>query len=240
MKSRGKAKFFVSHFFDIVSLCMNENIAEKILSKDLENIVRKVAQGKPLSTTERARIEQEYSKNNNVPYATNYVELANILGVNRKTIKRWRDKPDAPSPLSNGKHDVSLWRQFVRNHNLKSDETEDMNDLKARKLFAEVRQAEIKTKVMEGKYVSIETVNSVWTQHISQVKQILETRLLNEMPPLFATLTAVQIRQNIQNVLDECYMAIRVASEEIVEPIDLNEKESGNSNDSNEQSETTE
>lgn len=72
---------------------MDENIANRILDKDLENIVKKVAQGKILTSVERARIENAYKKEEpaKVPaYALNYVELAEILGITRQTINRWR------------------------------------------------------------------------------------------------------------------------------------------------------
>ena len=89
---------------------MDENIANRILDKDLENIVKKVAQGKTLTSTERARIENAYKKDE-IPtqptYALNYVELADILGVSRRTIGNWRKLQDAPKPLSNGKHNVA-------------------------------------------------------------------------------------------------------------------------------------
>ena len=37
---------------------MNENIGQKILSKDLENIVKKVASGKTLTSAERSLVEK--------------------------------------------------------------------------------------------------------------------------------------------------------------------------------------
>lgn len=43
---------------------MEENIGQKILSKDLENIVKKVASGKTLTSTERAIVEKAYGQKN--------------------------------------------------------------------------------------------------------------------------------------------------------------------------------
>ena len=81
-----------------------------------------------------------------------------ILGVNRKSINRWRNLQDAPKPLSNGKHNVAKWQAFVKKNGLKEIDSPEEEELKSRKLLAEVKQAELKLKVMEGTYVPIEKV----------------------------------------------------------------------------------
>ncbi len=205
---------------------MDENIADRILHKDLENIVKKVAQGKTLTTTERARIEEAYKSNpekKSPSYVLNYVELADILGVARQTITKWRKINGAPQPLSNGKHNVAKWRTFISKNGLKEPDTPEEEELKSRKLLAEVKQAELKLKVMEGTYVPIEKVREVWMSHIGQVRNILESRFLNELPPILTTLGAIQIREKMQEVLDETYTAISVASDSIKEPVDVDE-----------------
>ena len=66
---------------------MNENIGKKILSKDLENIVKKVASGKTLTSAERSLVEKAYGTSGDVKFAKTIVELSEILGVSRKTIR---------------------------------------------------------------------------------------------------------------------------------------------------------
>ena len=196
---------------------MEENIAQKILNKDIENIVKKVAQGKTLTEAERARIENTYNveSSKEVLYVGSLVELAEILGVSRMTLDRWRKKKGAPKTLSNGKHCIKSWRDFTRSKGLKTILDDEESALKSRKLLAEVRQAEIKLKVMEETYVSVEKVREVWTMHIGQARAILESRFLNELPPLLMTLNAIQIRERMQEVLDEVYRAMQEASKEL-------------------------
>lgn len=211
-------------FFDNRRFCMEENIGQRILSKDLENIVKKVASGKTLTSAERALIESEYGKKDtSVHYVKTLVELSEVLGVNRKTIDRWRKIQGSPKSRPDGRQDVSKWRKFITKNGLKEADTPEDEELKSRKLLAEVKQAELKLKVMEGTYVPIEKVREVWISHIGQVRNILESRFLNELPPILTSLDAIQIREKMQEVLDETYSAISVAADSIKEPVDVGE-----------------
>ena len=160
----------MGHLTDVPFL-VNENIGQKILSKDLENIVKKVASGKTLTSAERSLVEKAYGASGDAKFAKTIVELSEILGVSRKTIDRWRKLKGSPKPCSDGRHNVAKWRDFVRKHDLKEPDSPEDEELKTRKLLAEVKQAEIKLKVMEGTYVAIEKVREVWTAHIGQVKR---------------------------------------------------------------------
>lgn len=155
------------------------------------------------------------------PYANSVVELADILGVSRRTIGNWRKIKGSPKASPNGKHNIATWRKFISKNGLKEPETPEEEELKSRKLLAEVRQAELKLKVMEATYVPIEKVREVWMSHIGQVRNILESRFLNELPPILTTLDAIQIREKMQEVLDETYSAISVAADSIKEPVDV-------------------
>jgi len=76
--------------------------------------------------------------------AENYVELAKLLGVARRTIQRWRKRKDAPKAGAGGFHELAAWREFMRRHGLESDPagTDPESALRARKLLAEVEERE--------------------------------------------------------------------------------------------------
>lgn len=203
---------------------MDESIKNRILEANLQNIAKKVAAGKTLTSSERALIEvQNGDSGVGKTYADSVVELAEILGVSRRTIGNWRKIKGSPKPTSNGRHNISKWRQFIKKNGLKEFDSPEDEELKTRKLLAEVKQAEIKLKVMEGTYVPIEKVREVWLTHIGQVRNILESRFLNELPPILTTLDAIQIREKMQEVLDETYSALSVAADSIKEPVDVEE-----------------
>jgi hypothetical protein len=68
---------------------LSHDIAGKILDADFQNIVKKVAAGKPLTAAERARIESRAAGSvETLAYAKTLVELASVMGVTRRTLER--------------------------------------------------------------------------------------------------------------------------------------------------------
>lgn len=90
-----------------------------LLRDDLANIRAKVASGKPLTQQERLLIQTrsegavEPVKGASV-WAKNQSELARILGVERKTIQRWRKEKGHPGAQSNGSYNVPRWREWAK------------------------------------------------------------------------------------------------------------------------------
>ena len=95
-----------------MSLSVNENIGQKILSKGLENIVKKVASGKTLTSAERSLVEKAYGTRGDVKFAKTIIELSEILGVSHKTIVRLRKLKGSPKSCSDGRHNVAKWRDL--------------------------------------------------------------------------------------------------------------------------------
>ena len=65
------------------------DLARKLLHKDLANLVKRVHEGKKLTRAERAMLQNlagMSSPESGPTHASNYVELAEILGVTRQTL----------------------------------------------------------------------------------------------------------------------------------------------------------
>lgn len=183
---------------------------KKIFELDLKNIEEKMKKGKPLTVAERARLESQLSGEViSSPYAKNFVELAKILGVSRQTIDKWKSDKNAPKPLSNGLHDVSKWKVFVKENKKSLLSQQESNspelDLRARKMLAEVEEKEIRLSILRGQFLPVEKVRSTWSAQIGQVRNLLESRLLNELPPILSAMEPLEIREKMQEVLDEIY-----------------------------------
>jgi hypothetical protein len=181
--------------------------ATKILDADFQNIVKKVAGGKTLTVAERALIEARASgSNDSTAYAKSVVELSEVLGVSRRTVTMWRKMNGAPKALSNGDHDVSAWREFVRLNGLKGGkELEGANHeaLKARRLLVDIEERELRLAIKRGDYLPMEEVRRTVIEGMARLFAILHKRLEDELPPLSCGKDAVGIREENAKALDE-------------------------------------
>jgi transposase-like protein len=182
-------------------------MAERLLSADLKNIVKKVSDGKTLSPSELNRVKAIASgSNETVTHARNIAELAMLLGVSRQTIYAWKKLKGAPEPQSNGLHSVIAWRQFIRDHELRGGETVHAGAseaLKARKLLAEVEQREIRTAILKGDYVPLDQVRQEWTTRVGRAIALLRSKFESELPPVISGLDAIGVQRECAAAIDE-------------------------------------
>ena len=185
---------------------LDPEVAGKILDADFQNIVKKVAAGKPLTVAERARIESRAAGSaETLAYAKTLVELAAVLGVSRRTLSTWQKIEGAPKALSNGLWPVADWREFVRLRGLNAGRIPVGNDeaLKARKLLAEVEERELRIAVKKGEFVALTKVREEWIGLVAQATSILRAKFENELPPVLSGLDATGIQQECRRAIDE-------------------------------------
>lgn len=128
-----------------------------------------------------------------------------LLGISRQTLYQWKKLEGAPQPQANGLHSIIAWRQFIRDRGLKPGENMAgaSEALKARKLLAEVEQREIRTAILKGEYVPLETVRVEWTTQVGKAIALLRAKFENELPPILSGLDAVAIQEECQRAIDE-------------------------------------
>jgi len=185
---------------------LSADIAGKILDADFQNIVKKVAAGKPLTVAERGRIESRAAGSvETLAYAKTLVELASVLGVTRRTLSTWQKMDGAPKALSNGLWPVADWREFVRLNGLKAGKAPVGNEeaLKARKLLAEVEERELRIAVKKGEYVALTKVREEWIGQVAQATSILRAKFESELPPVLSGLDATGIQKECRRAIDE-------------------------------------
>jgi hypothetical protein len=190
---------------------LSQEIAEKILDADFQNVVRKVAAGKPLTVAERTRIESRAAGSaETLAYAKTLVELAAVLGVTRRTLTTWQKMEGAPKPLSNGLWPVADWREFVRLRGLKAGKVPAGNEeaLKARKLLAEVEERELRIAVKKGEYVPLTKVREEWIGLVAQATSILRAKFESELPPVLSGLDATGIQRECRRAIDEVLLCL--------------------------------
>ncbi len=187
------------------------DVAEKILDADFQNIVKKVAAGKPLTVAERTRIESRAAGSaETLAYAKTLVELAAVLGVSRRTLSTWQKMDGAPKALSNGLWPVAEWREFVRLRGLNAGRVPVGNEeaLKARKLLAEVEERELRIAVKKGEFVALTKVREEWIGLVAQATSILRAKFENELPPILSGLDATGIQRECRRAIDEVLLCL--------------------------------
>lgn len=121
---------------------------EKLQTKQLANIIRKLNAGKTLTAREERLLAEaraadpgqcldvQTSRAGAGNFARSWDELAKNLGVSRRSLQDWRDAPrfphlkDWPRPRADGRHDVTAWLNFMVLHGLKrADENEHPDDV---------------------------------------------------------------------------------------------------------------
>jgi hypothetical protein len=189
---------------------VSPDIAKKLLSRDFANLVGRVQKGGKLTRGERAMLQSMATGTGAAPTtATNYVELAAILGITRQSVNTWKKRKDAPKPAANGLHDVAAWREFMRRNELKGGDvpTHDAADietsLKARKLLAEVEERELRLGIKRGDFVAVEEVRQAWTELVAQAASMLRKKFEQELPPILLGLDATGVQEEARAAIDE-------------------------------------
>lgn len=221
-------------------------IAEKLLNGNLANIARKVQAGKTLTAAEKNTLKEattspEEASGTDPLYAKSYIQLGEIIGVDRVTFVNWRKKfDDAPRATPDGRHDVAAWRLFIDRHGLKgssriADPDEDDGSgipteslLKRRKLLLWCQEQEIKLEKMRGELIEVAIVREEWGKRIAGLISFLRKRLENEMPNELEGLDAADIHDELVSVIDElCEIARTSGIEDRVAVVEPSAEEEG-------------
>jgi hypothetical protein len=133
---------------------------ETILGKNLQNITKKLKDGKTLTAAEIKILSQSktnLSENDKKEFAQNITELAEILGVPRKTIYEWRRRPGSPG-TEKGKIPISEWIQFAESRQSRGSESKSQSDLNQEKIQAQIDNLVIKNQKMLSELIDRKTV----------------------------------------------------------------------------------
>lgn len=154
---------------------LTEEQAKVILKGDLANIVRKVKSGKTLSASERTLLAT--STGNGKPTSTRFVstqaELADAIGVNRKSVARWRKVEGNPGAQPDGRYNVAEWLAFKQQQMMGEDDDPSWSELKARHLALQVQKIEHHLAVVRREYVPAAEVERWGAQLGASIRKVV-------------------------------------------------------------------
>jgi len=181
---------------------------EAIRKKEKANILKKLEAGNTL--TEAQRLILYGQKTDQSRYAKNQSELAEFLGVDRKTIQRWRKEENFPQPMADGRYDVIAvrdWRERSRSSNSTSEEDLSKAEGEARRVWLQVEKLEHEIEVSKGQFITIEQAQSDIGQMCARARTIL-LAIPDTLAPLVIGKTATQAQQLIRNEIDNALAQI--------------------------------
>jgi hypothetical protein len=190
------------------------DVANRILKRNVLNIVRKVQDGKTLSNTELAVVqgfvEQPDNSPTGVAWVQNQTDLARELGVNRKTIQRWIKIEGCPTTASDGRYNVNEWRTWAKNSNYKVSEGGDGDDdddetklkLEAKRLLLINQKLEFDLAVKRGEYTHNDDVESMFVMMIQNAKKVLLALPSNASPQVVG-LSVPEAEIRLREIVDE-------------------------------------
>lgn len=182
---------------------------EAIRKKEKANILKKLESGQTL--TEAQRLILYGSKTDQSRYAKNQTDLAEFLGVDRKTIQRWRKEENFPKASADGRYDVIAvrdWRERSRNSGSTSVEDLSKAEGEARRVWLQVEKLEHEIEISKGQFITIEQAQTDVSTMCARARAIL-LAIPDTLAPLVIGKTATQAQQLIRKEIDNALEQIQ-------------------------------
>lgn len=168
---------------------VEKSMAGGILTKREEEILDRATETLPAEGTQVAK------------YAKNQTDLANAIGVDRKTIQRWRKDGSFPKPKPDGRYDITeviRWKEYngSKGGDLVSKESEQIKSL----VLAN-EKLELQLGILRGEY----TKNTIIEEEIARVVQEAKRQMMS-MPSSLAPLVVGQNVAEAERIIKEAVL----------------------------------
>lgn len=151
-------------------------------------------------------------------WADSYRHLATILGVPKSTVFQWRKMPGAPKPDSRKRQNVDQWRAFMDANQLGQEVTEEDAAIKRRKLKADAEYREILVDIKKREFVRFALVDAAIRRLAAEAIGVLVNKFCNELPPICAGRTAVEIQEECRKAIEE--VCAKINAGQLLETLD--------------------
>jgi phage terminase Nu1 subunit (DNA packaging protein) len=182
---------------------ISQDQLEKIHQANAANLIKKVKSGKTLTSEER-RILEGMAGHDTETVTTS--RLAEIFGVNRKTIAQWRKEgKDVPDKVG-GKEPLAEWRRWFEDHpdagHFDGKPSKSREELLAVKVAVEIDLLEIKRDKERGKLIEREDVRVYFVKCASSMQAFLR-KFEKEIPVLCLGLPINQSSPKVKDRIRE-------------------------------------
>ena len=154
---------------------LTEAHQEAINQKILANIYKKVADGKTPSAREMAILDAHTVKGNaSTPsYAKNQVELAKAIGVDRKTIQRWKKDPTFPKTRADNRYSIKEVVEWKEEHGSTAGDLVSKESAQVKSIMLQNEKLEIQVGILRGEYTPNVDIDQQVSEMVQQAKREL-------------------------------------------------------------------
>ena len=190
--------------------------ASVILKADFANLAKKVKEGKPLTASERQTLQAAVNGQSAVAaeYAPNAVELARVLGVERRTISRWRKLDGNPGTRQNGSYHSPSWQTFKANR--QGDHELDglsQTQLKAQQILLQNQKLEIQLAILRREYMPVADVERIGGLLGTAIRKVVTQ--IHLCAPTVVGVSVAEAEARLKEVEDEILQQLHLLGESI-------------------------
>lgn len=189
-----------------------------LLKADLANLAKKVKDGKTLSASERNILQSALTgdKLSTAEFVASAIELAELLGVDRRTISRWRKIEGNPGVQPDGRYHVPSWRAFKISRQGEDDgEGMSQTQLKARQVLLQNQKLEIQIAVLKREYMPVTEMERIGGVLGSAIRKVVST--IHLCSPTVVGVSVAEAEARLKEVEDEILQQLHLLGESLSE-----------------------
>jgi hypothetical protein len=187
-----------------------------LLKANFANLALKVKQGKTLSASERNLLQSALAGDqpSAVEFAKNAVELADLLGVDRRTISRWRKIEGNPGVQSDGRYHVPSWRAFKINRQGEDDgDGLSQTQLRARQVLLQNQKLEIQIAVLKREFMPVADVEKLGGELGAAIRKVVSQ--IHLCAPSVVGVSVAEAEARLKEVEDDILQQLHLLADSI-------------------------
>ena len=181
-----------------------KSVATQAIKANVANILRKVKSGKTLTAAEIKALAAAGESPKPADLVTT-TRLAELFGLNRKTVAQWRKEGlDVPEKVD-GKEPLDAWREWFAAHpeagHWHMKPRADRETLLCEKLQIDIAISKIKLDTESGRVVEKSEVKEQMAALGSVMKTMLK-KIANDLPPRIEGMSAAEIKAELDEEIN--------------------------------------
>ena len=159
-------------------------VARAALEADLGNIQARAASGKPLTGKQRAILAAVADgmdpKRDVSSHVSTTAELADAIGVDRRTVTRWLRLPDNPGRAPDGRFSVERWLAYKETRPVGLGDHPE----KRRRIALQNQKLQWELSELQRRYIPVKAVEAMSADLADKVRSVVRGAIVRVAPEL--------------------------------------------------------